>query len=558
MPYQWGWPRLMQGWPTLYGHTATIADLDGNGDLEVQLSNIANYFYVWQHDGAFYPGYPRNPLYITLPTDPPSDVNWVSTAAVETAAMGDIDGDGGNEYVYGCGIGYLCVYGPSGPMDGFPWLLDTALFSGVPALVDLDGIEGDEIVINTYDYFDGFPQNDPQVHVYYPDHSEMAGWPKHTGRRCQSSPAVGDLDGDGVPEIVIGCESTSSGPGQIFAWHADGSPVTGYPITGLFSVNSTPTIADIDGDTLQEVIIRVKFQDSTTNGVYVFDHQGQIKPGFPAPVSSGHPDGACAVGDIDGDGDLEIAFGSIEAVDLGRVYAWHHDGTPVAGFPQLVGATWVDGSVAMGDVSGDGLPDIVATTNGVSGDPGHVVAFDYQGNMVAEFPLFPDPGDQFTSMECTPTVLDVDGDGDIEIFATDWENKVYAWDTPGIVSEYPCWPSLKFGPHRTGCRATEPDPEPPNASPQPSAKVNRFELLDPYPNPFNSSVMLPFTLSHSARAVLKVYDVLGRLVAETDLGMLEAGQHRHLLDGRHFSSGIYICQLEANEMTASRKVALLK
>ena len=40
LPYQWGWPRPMLGWPTIYGHTATIADFDGNGDVEVQLSNI--------------------------------------------------------------------------------------------------------------------------------------------------------------------------------------------------------------------------------------------------------------------------------------------------------------------------------------------------------------------------------------------------------------------------------------------------------------------------------------------------------------------------------------
>ncbi|MFZ5434111.1 MAG: FG-GAP repeat domain-containing protein, partial [Calditrichota bacterium] len=347
MPMQWGWPRLMVGWPTLYGHTTTIGDFDGNGDLEVQISNIENYFYVWQHDGAFYPGYPLDPIILWLPGDPPSAVTWVSTAAIETGALGDIDGDDGNEYVYGCAIGYLCVYQPQGSMDGFPWMLDTALFTGVPALVDLDGFAGDEIVINTYDYFDGFPQNDPQVHVYYPDHSEMFGWPQHLPRKSDSSPAVGDLDNDGQLEVVIGCGQDNTGPGQIFAWHADGSLVDGFPITNLFNVGSTPTIADLDGDSLQEIIIRVKFMDSDINGVYAFDYQGHVKPGFPAPVSSGHPDGACAVGDIDGDGDLEIAFGSLEAVDLGRVYAWHHDGTPVTGFPQLVGATWVDGSVAM-------------------------------------------------------------------------------------------------------------------------------------------------------------------------------------------------------------------
>ena len=74
--YQWGWPRPMTGWPAIYGHTALIADFDSNGDLEVQLSNIENYFYVWQHDGAFFPGFPLEPIIMWLPTDPPTPVTW--------------------------------------------------------------------------------------------------------------------------------------------------------------------------------------------------------------------------------------------------------------------------------------------------------------------------------------------------------------------------------------------------------------------------------------------------------------------------------------------------
>ena len=558
LPRQWGWPRLMIGWPAIYGHTTTVADFDRNGDLEVQLSNIENYFYVWQHDGAYYPGYPLDPVVMILPGDPPSEVTWVSSSAIETAALGDIDGDGGREYVYGCGLGFLCAYGPAGSMDGFPHLLDTALYSGVPALVDLDGIEGDEIVLNTYNYFDNWPADSARVHVFYPDHSEMAPWPIALPRGGDSSPAVGDLDGDGSPEIVIGCENDATGPGMIFAWHSDGTPVAGFPITNLYSVNSTPTIADIDDDGYQEILIRVKFLDGVVNGVYAFDWQGNVKPGFPGEVISGHPDGACAVGDLDGDGDMEIAFGTIEAVDLGRIYAWHHDGTPVQGYPQLVNATWVDGSVTIGDVSGDGLPDVIGTTNGVTGDPGHVVAFDWRGQMVVNFPLFPDPNDFSTTFETTPTVLDLDGDGDTEIFAGNWDGKLYCWDSPGLVSDYACWPTLKFGRHRTGCRATEPPDEPSHVRPGATGLAESWSLGAPYPNPFNSRVRIPLVLpdAASANASLTIHNSLGQEVARFGRNQLRSGEVVWNAD-RH-TSGIYFVRLEVVGEAQTAKLLLLK
>ncbi len=555
LPYQWGWPRPMLGWPTIYGHTATISDFDGNGDLEVQLSNIENYFYVWQHDGAFFPGFPLEPIIMWLPTDPPTPVTWVSTSSIETAALGDIDGDGGQEYVYGCGLGYLCVYQTHEPMDGFPWLLDTTLYSGVPALVDLDGIEGEEIIIHTFPYYPQYWPHPPMVHIYYPDHSEMAGWPKTLPRESDSLPAVGDLDGDGDPEIVIGCAVPGSGDGELHVWHLDGTVAQGFPITNLYSVGSTPTIADLDDDGFSEIIVRAKSHDSEINGIYVWDCLGQLKPGFPAEVITGHPDAACTIGDIDGDGDLEIAFGSVEAVDLGRVYAWHHDGTPVEGFPQLVGATWVDGSVAIADVSGDSLPDIIATTNGLLDDRGHVVAFDWRGNMAANFPLFANAEDDFSSFECSPTVVDVDRDGDTEIFVGDHEGKVYAWDTPGRVSEHATWPTFKYGPHRTGRRESEPMP-PSSGTRFPSVKS--FHLLSAYPNPFNSTVRVSFEISEALRAnaTLTIFNLLGQRVARFEAKDLQRGAVDWTPND--LPTGLYLARLSAKDHSQTAKLMLMK
>ncbi len=76
------------------------------------------------------------------------------------------------------------------------------------------------------------------------------GWPKNAGSKVAGSPALGDLDGDGKLEIVIGCDS-----GALNAWHSDGTSVTGWPQTAGSSLESAPALGDLDGDGELEVVI---------------------------------------------------------------------------------------------------------------------------------------------------------------------------------------------------------------------------------------------------------------------------------------------------------------
>ncbi|NUO19426.1 T9SS type A sorting domain-containing protein [bacterium] len=79
-----------------------------------------------------------------------------------------------------------------------------------------------------------------------------------------------------------------------------------------------------------------------------------------------------------------------------------------------------------------------------------------------------------------------------------------------------------------------------------------------YPNPFNATTEITFDLPRALQTSLKVYDVLGREVAELAGGMMNAGSHTILYDASGLSSGVYFYRLEAGEFGETRKMVFLK
>ena len=567
LPFQFGWPRNMSGWPGVYGQATTIEDINGDGTKEIFLNNIEGYIYMWKPTGASVLGYPHPPYLIPL-VDPQSGdttwVSWASTGSRETAAAGDVNGDGQKEFVFGKDIGYLFAYqygfNPYYP-PGFPRNLGLAVFSNDPALADLDTDGKDEIVLVTYMWPTGSNTYGPaEVHILNEDGSELPGWPQQIPVNSESSPVVGDIDGDFEPEIVVGSgrDVNQAIPGRIYAWNLDGTFCSGFPIEVGYSVENTPSLADINLDGIADILIRVKMQSTEINGVYAFDGQGQILAGFPAVIPRGGSVGAPAVADMDRDGLPEIAIGTVLAVDSGMVYVFNFDGTLKPGFPQLVNRTWVEESVALADVSGDGLPDVVATTNGTSNFPGVVWAFDYQGNVISGFPIVT-PAVIGSSLESAPSIVDIDQDGDNELFTANWNGDVFVWDTPGLPDPENDWPMYKYNPARTGNNL-----KPFNGLDPPGGKASeRFELYENYPDPFNPVTHIGFRIANFGFVELKIYDMLGREVKTLVNKRKPAGSYTVQWDGTNAAgenvcSGIYFYRLKTVRGEQVRKMILLR
>jgi len=95
------------------------------------------------------------------------------------------------------------------------------------------------------------------VHAWSHTGAYLPGWPVRTGNYVLSSPAIGDIDEDGSPEVVVGCND-----GKLHAWNGDGTRVPGWPVlirddwgnTGPLNFAS-PVLANFDFDPCPEALI---------------------------------------------------------------------------------------------------------------------------------------------------------------------------------------------------------------------------------------------------------------------------------------------------------------
>ena len=86
----------------------------------------------------------------------------------------------------------------------------------------------------------------------------------------------------------------------------------------------------------------------------------------------------------------------------------------------------------------------------------------------------------------------------------------------------------------------------------------KLTLSQNYPNPFNPSTVISFQLQVNGEVSLRVYDALGREVAELLQGRMSAGAHEITFDARGLSSGVYMYVLSTPETLISRQMLLVK
>jgi len=383
---------LYPDWPVEYTGSSqrggVYCNLDEDDDLEI-VYNVTQQVYAWNIDGSVVDGWPVS----------------VSLYPDGAPAFGDIDGDGEGEIVVssraaGTGnTGSLKAFHLDGSVvAGFPVSL-TGGATKTPVLADLNGDGVLEVIVEERDYPDGY------VGVYYGNGTPYPGFPVMLDYIPGSAVAVGDITGDNIPEIVA--ESYYS----IFAYDVNGNVLEGFPFTPgnerVFSY-STPVLADLDGDGLREIIAGDHSLSAGNGAVHVLKNDGTPLSGWPKYTGYwiyGPP----AVGDIDGDGNLDVTVGDqvLSGSPVSRVFAWDKDGNNLPGWP--TDPIWaINNQIILADLDGDNMVELMWDDN-TSGNI--YLGYNHDGTPMEGWPLSLSGSSFFMN----PFVTDINNDGVFDV-----------------------------------------------------------------------------------------------------------------------------------------------
>lgn len=412
-----------------------VADFTGGPELEVAFAARGSIFLV-SAAGAAMPGFP---------------VGWEDE--IRSLAAGDIDADGKLDLVAAPAHG-----GPSDVMSA--WAADGSLIAGFPP--NQAGTSGCEADGKCY----------------------LAG--------CyDQNAAVADLDGDGRHDIVVGHDnayaSIHKGSGEAFdassIFPAKKTPGVRYlhdlalaqqgyaddEETALQAhfTNTAPAIADLDEDGSPEILLLASVQNAAQSkrelgvALWALHSDASRLKGWEEPFHA--PDYLAGLWDFEGT-NIVGATNQVTVADLdptkpgpelvfagfdGRIHGVSADRQPIFAVSYTTDPEVLTGGVVVGDLSGDGIPEIAFNTYSTGDGKGALFILDAGGKKLHEVPL-PRRG----AMP-VPTLADVDGNGSVEIVVSlkDAEDKVESvlvYTVPGSEANCLLWPTGRGNLQRNG------------------------------------------------------------------------------------------------------------
>lgn len=341
--------------------TPAVADITGDGRPEVIFTTV---------DGW---------VFAVRPTDGRTVWSrYLGRTAIQSApAVGQIAGSSAADVVVGTLDNRVVVLdGPTGGIlrtmggdrtqfcPGHGNCRPAGFFSS-PAIADVDGDGRNDIVASSYDH-----------NVYAWTGEGRLIFRRFIEDTSWSSPVVRDIDGDLRPEVIVGGDIYAGNNlgvpegGLVWVFTRAGGQWHNYPhypksIPGQ-TVWSTPAVQDLNGDGRSDIVVgtgNYYGQSAATRRVYAFTAAtGDALPGWPI-TTWGQVSNGPVVGDVDRDGKNEVAFAS----EGDQVYVRNRNGTPrwnkCSRIGGCVGSSNIHSSVSMADLDGDGVQEVLATSD---------------------------------------------------------------------------------------------------------------------------------------------------------------------------------------------------
>ena len=478
--YPQDWVKTFDGWNR--SSSPVIADIDADGQNEVVVGHQDGLLRAYEADGSLKWATPAVPG-----VNAGCNAQTTASAIDSAPAVGDLDLDGTPEIVVGVGStwvanqngGVIAFDGATGAIEwrtalgrdmGDVWdnsPIKDGWCEGVfstPAIGDVDGDGYPDVTFASFDFY-----------IWSVDRTgtPLPGFPFNNDDSVWSSPALFDIDADGDMEIFIGGDTTPGGYYDHLGGVLRALDWTPTGIDNLWNAeanevfHSSGAIGDINGDGRMEIVIGTgnnwnlecaaghpqcgPGDGSDTSRVFAFHlHDGSTVPGFPVSTG-GTVIGSPALGDVDGDGQLEVVIGSADT----HVYAWNGDGSLLwrvqpdhAHFP----AQPFGGGVIIADLQGDGGQDVAL------GSAAAMILLDGATGASLEGHLpWQDRTGFSRSYEAAPAVGELGGERRLVLAAFDTPNnnsRLAAYSLPASPAE-DAWPM--FG--RDAARSGNADPD---------------------------------------------------------------------------------------------------
>ncbi|MBD3233968.1 MAG: T9SS type A sorting domain-containing protein [candidate division Zixibacteria bacterium] len=547
------------------------ADLDNDGDKDIIGTTWAAVIMAWwENDG--------NQQFTKRVFDP-SFTNALCVHADDVDSDDDIDVLGTSYYA-----NEISVWENSGN-GNFTKHIISEDFSGACCVysVDLDSDDDIDII--------GAAQLDDEIAWW--ESNGSWNWTKHIveidydNARCVSA---ADIDGDTDIDIV----GAAQGSGEISWWENDGSEnFTKRVIAGVFNEPFEIYLADMDVDNDTDVLAAGASQDEIA--WWENDGDGNFTKHVIDNVDN--PQSVFAI-DVDGDTDIDVVGTSRDQSYI----AWWERKENNQGESFVKHILRSDYSYARGVYATDMDQDTDTDILGVSYQLGEVTwweLFDYPA-CDAEVSMIPDEepvvipaGGAFwyTGVVGNPNDYGVNTDAWVTVslngytfYVGRFMNNVidpYGEISVHLKQEIPYSAPIGDYIYKSNCgdfygwqscdvdsfifTVTEPEGFPENLewnlignSENTEPVPEELELVGNYPNPFNASTTISYTLPEASRVRMDIYNLRGQRIETLVDGAQQAGEYFVTWDASQVASGVYFYKLTAGKNTFTKKMSLLK